>query len=176
MNQKILHLNDRHIFLIGMMGSGKTTIGQLLAKKIMLPFIDTDAMIEHSEGLSIQEIFSTKGEEYFRSLEVKCLENILNSKSGQIIACGGGLPIISGVMEQMKRAGIVVFLASDPELAYNRIQAQSHRPLLGQIESFSQLYNSRFPTYKNANITCAANGTPDEVVLLVLNALTQFEF
>ncbi|MFM7466596.1 MAG: shikimate kinase [Crocinitomicaceae bacterium] len=176
MNQKILHLNNRHIFLIGMMGSGKTTIGQLLAKKIMLPFIDTDAMIEHSEGLSIQEIFSTKGEEYFRSLEVKCLENILNSKSGQIIACGGGLPIISGVMEQMKRAGIVVFLASDPELAYNRIQAQSHRPLLGQIESFSQLYNSRIQTYKNANITCAANGTPDEVVLLVLNALTQFEF
>ena len=176
MNQKILHLNNKHIFLIGMMGSGKTTIGQILAEKLQLPFKDTDALIEDSEGLSIQEIFSTKGEEYFRLLEVKFLENILNSMSSQIIACGGGLPIISGVMEQMKRAGIVVFLACDHELAYNRIKAQSHRPLLGQIESFKQLYNSRFPTYKNANITCAANGSPDEVVLLILNALTQFEF
>ncbi len=176
MNQEILHLNNKHIFLIGMMGSGKTTIGQLLAEKLQFPFIDTDAMIEHSEGLFIQKIFSTKGEEYFRLLEVKCLENILNSKSGQIIACGGGLPIISGVMDQMKRAGIVVFLACDPELAYNRIKAQSHRPMLREFESFKQLYNSRLTTYENANITCAANGSPDEVVLLVLNALTQFEF
>lgn len=176
MNQEILHLNNKHIFLIGMMGSGKTTIGQLLAEKLKFPFIDTDAMIELSESLSVEELFLTKGEEHFRSLEVKCLENILNSESIQIIACGGGLPIIFGVLEQMKKSGIVVFLACDPEVAYNRIKAQSHRPLLREFESFRQLYESRLTIYSKADITCAANGSQEEVLALVLNDLTQFEF
>ena len=85
------------IFLVGMMGSGKTTVGQMLANELSLPFFDTDEILTSIEDRSIPEIFSQNGEEYFRSLEKELIDNWKISDG--IVATGGGLPCFNDLME-----------------------------------------------------------------------------
>ena len=138
---------DKNIVLIGMMGSGKTTAGKLLAHRLRRPFVDTDALIEEREGRSIPEIFQRDGEAFFRSLELE-LSRELSGQSGLVIACGGGLPTQAEAIAALKQNGLVFWLDRDPGGTYDGLNT-SHRPLARSgREDFIRRYQSRAPIYR----------------------------
>src|SRR5215216_5287440 len=98
------------IYLIGMPGSGKTTLGKQIAEDLGFPFIDLDTEIENREGKSISEIFSHKGEDHFRVLESTLLKELSSSSHNVVIATGGGAPCYFGGMETMNATGLTVFI------------------------------------------------------------------
>ena len=102
-------MTQKRIFLIGMMGCGKSTLGPLLAKQFDLPFLDIDALIEQREGRSISQIFSEQGEFHFRQLEQQELNGLPDVP--QIVACGGGLPCFEDNLLRLKQKGLVIYLA-----------------------------------------------------------------
>ena len=103
----------KNIVLIGMMGSGKTTVGQLLAGRLKRTLVDTDKLIEAREGMTVSEIFATQGEIYFRSVEAGVAQ-ALSLRQDLVIACGGGLPLQEAAMAALKESGAVVWLDRDP--------------------------------------------------------------
>lgn len=148
------------IFLIGMPGSGKTTLGQQLATHLQLPFIDLDEEIVQAAQKSIKEIFEQEGEDYFRQLESDLLKNSTNRFSEFVMATGGGAPCFFDNMEAMKKAGIVVFLNTSLETIQARLAGQeiTKRPLMKDIKldqfvaSFKTKFDQRMPIYQQANI------------------------
>jgi len=122
------------VFLIGFMGSGKTTIGKKLAKKLSLEFIDLDAEIEKKEGRTIGQIFDLFGEDYFRIKEHEILLE-QSSNNNILIACGGGTPCFFDHMQMMNNTGITVYLKFSPEALYSRLEnAKTKRPLLKNMD------------------------------------------
>ena len=118
---------DKKIVLIGMMGSGKTTVGKLLAQRLRRTFVDTDALIEEREGRSIPDIFQRDGERAFRALELKISQE-LSGQNGLVIACGGGLPMREKAIAALKQNGLVFWLDRDPGETYDGLNI-SYRPL-----------------------------------------------
>ena len=138
---------DKSIVLIGMMGSGKTTVGKQLARRFRRLFVDTDALIEEREGRSIPDIFTWDGEEAFRALERK-IACELSGQSGLVIACGGGLPMQDEAIAALKENGLVFWLDRDPGETYDALDV-SGRPLAQSgRDSFIQRYQSRAPVYR----------------------------
>jgi len=119
----------RTIALIGIMGSGKTTVGQFLAKATGLPFVDSDREIEREAGSSINEIFAREGESGFRERESRMLDRITSSQTGCVLSTGGGAPTIPRNAEMLRSRCLCVWLYISPERAASRAQA-STRPLL----------------------------------------------
>jgi len=118
------------IFLIGYMGAGKSTLGKTLAQKMKLTFIDTDCFIENRYHRKISDIFATDGEEYFRILERRILQEV-SEYEDVIISTGGGLPCFFDNMEIMNKAGITVYLkTSVSELAARLRTSKTARPIL----------------------------------------------
>jgi len=156
----------RNIFLIGMMGSGKSTIGALLAEQLGYHFIDTDAFIEKQEGQSVAEIFRDKGEAHFRKLE-KALVDELPSENA-VIACGGGLPCYNNLLENIKQNGVVVYLKGNPDQLYKRISTHTNRPLLADINGFRLLLKDREAWYENADVVVSAEVSLDDVLVNIL--------
>ena len=148
---------DKNIVLIGMMGSGKTTVGGLLAKHLRRPFADTDALIEEREGRSIPDIFARDGEDAFRAMELK-LSRELSGQSGLVIACGGGLPMREEAIAALKQNGLVFWLDRDPAETYDALDV-SGRPLARSgREDFIRRYQDRAPVYRrwaDHTIPCA---------------------
>ena len=103
----------KNIILIGMMGSGKTTVGGLLSQRLGKQLVDVDNLIEAREGMTVAEIFESQGEGYFRSMEAG-MAQALSLREDLIIACGGGLPLQEGAMSALKQSGIVIWLDRDP--------------------------------------------------------------
>ncbi len=121
---------NENIFLIGFMGSGKSTIGRMLAKALNSLFLDTDDWIEEHTQKSIPEIFSSQGEEYFRLLEKKALEHLATG-TGQIIATGGGMPCFYDNIKTMNQYGITIYLRMEPKDLLQRLRNETaKRPLL----------------------------------------------
>lgn len=119
------------IFLIGFMGSGKTTLGRPLAARLGYDFIDLDRAIETGEGRSISEIFATDGEGCFRYLERKYLEEIIGHYKTAVISTGGGTPCFGENMALMNANGVTVYLKIAPRMLANRLQmAKVRRPLV----------------------------------------------
>ena len=138
---------DKNIVLIGMMGSGKTTVGRLLAQQLRRPFVDTDALIEEREGRSIPDIFQRDGEGAFRAMELK-ISRELSGRSGLVIACGGGLPMQDEAIATLKENGLVFWLDRDPAETYDSLNT-SHRPLAQSgREDFIRRYQDRVPIYR----------------------------
>jgi shikimate kinase len=127
------------------MGSGKTSVGKILARQIFKDFVDVDTVIEAEQNTSISDIFETKGEEYFRSLEQKCI-NELTQKKGQVIATGGGLPIYSSISEK----SLVIYIDADFDVILRRLPAKEHakRPLLQDEPRARALFKERINIYK----------------------------
>ena len=121
----------RNIILEGFMGSGKSTVSELLADKLELELLDTDQAIEEAEGRSISDIFAEDGEEAFRGMETQLMDMVVSEHLGQmVISLGGGLPLREENRELLKKAGKVVYLRTSPETVFKRLQGDDTRPLL----------------------------------------------
>lgn len=162
----------KSIVLIGMMGAGKSTVGQYLANRLKMQFIDIDSTIEKFEQMSITQIFETKGEEYFREIEQEYI--MTTFKDNSVIALGGG----AFEDKQTRRFLInstVIYLKTSPNIIYERIKNDTSRPLLKSnmsIERISEIYNIRKINYEKADITINTdNKTSKEIVEEILEVM-----
>jgi len=119
----------KNISLIGFMGSGKSTIGKILADNLNYLFIDTDKLIEYIYGISISDIFKISGESYFRSIENKIISKIYCNKNC-VFACGGGSFNNEDNIKIIRQNSLVIYLSMTEEEAYNRLKDSKNRPLL----------------------------------------------
>lgn len=143
------------IFLIGMMGSGKSTIGSALAEMLNRPFLDTDIEIERLEGRSVTKIFEESGEVYFREKEQEWIMHMPNQSA--VVACGGGLPCFYDNIELLKSKGMVVYLEGKQEVLFERIKNTSQRPKLRTLLDFEHLLKQRKSYYEKAHVKIDAN-------------------
>ncbi|NTV97202.1 MAG: shikimate kinase [Thiobacillus sp.] len=138
-----------NIFLVGLMGAGKTTIGRMLAKHRGLEFLDSDHEIEARCGVSIPTIFEIEGEEGFRRREV-CIIDELSRRHGIVLGTGGGAVLNPHNRERLKARGIVVYLRCHPHELYQRTKHDRNRPLLQTEDPLARLqalYEQRHPLY-----------------------------
>lgn len=127
------------IFLIGFMGSGKTTVGKSMANKLQLKFIDLDNYIEEITGKEISEIFEEKGETVFRQIEKKALNEVLKTNNF-VLSCGGGTPCFFNNMENMNKKGVTVYLKYPAGKLKSRLLPNIRkRPLLNDIHTQEDL-------------------------------------
>lgn len=163
-----------NIILCGFMGSGKTTVGKLLAKETGRRFADMDGYIEKKEGMSVSEIFSQRGESYFRTAETEA-SKALSIESGLVIAAGGGTVLEPQNTDAFKSNGIIVMLDANLESVKNRLKDDNTRPLLqksGRETATRNLYNERRAVYESAaDIKVCADDLPDAVVLSIRQKL-----
>lgn len=140
-------MDARNIVLIGMMASGKTTVGGLLAAALGRPLVDTDALIEEKEGRTIPAIFAADGEGYFRDRERETAQDLAR-KTGLVIACGGGLPLRPDAMAPLKETGLVFWLCRDPGVTYDS-GVLGDRPLAQDGRAaFLERFAQREPVYR----------------------------
>lgn len=141
-----------NISLIGMMGSGKTCIGELLAKLLNMSFVDTDEQIIKSEKTSINQIFAQKGETYFREIETATLKNVLNFNN-QIISTGGGIIKSDENLSLLKKKSVVFYLKASPDILFERIKNNKERPLLNvenMKDKIKTILQDRISQYEKA--------------------------
>jgi len=165
------------IFLIGYMGSGKTTIGKLLSEKLGYSFVDMDAHIEEKQFKSVSQIFAEKGENEFRILEKQCLQKV-GLFENVIISTGGGAPCFFDNMDFMNSQGLTVYLKLTPEELKDRLE-NSHankRPLLAErkgnelLQFITEGLAKREPFYLQAALQ--VNGTEEETVSKICHFLS----
>jgi shikimate kinase len=138
-----------HLLLVGMMGSGKTTVGRLVARRLGRPFLDSDAEVERSTGRSVAQIFAADGEAAFRVEERRVLEEAVASPAPAVIAVAGGAVLDPHNRSVIEHAGTVVWLRADPATLARRVGDGRGRPLLGSDppEALERLAEERTPLY-----------------------------
>ena len=144
----------KNIILTGFMGVGKTSIGTRLARDLGYTFVDTDELIEADQKTTITEIFAQKGEPYFRDVETRIIRTVLEN-GNQVVSTGGGAVIRDDNREAFKEAGLVVCLTARPEVIYERIKHETHRPLLkvpDPLAKIRDLLESRATFYGQADL------------------------
>jgi len=154
-----------HIWLIGLMGSGKNAVGAVLAERLGRPFYDIDARVEDGYGRSVSDIFFIEGEDAFRSLESEALAVIATEPDG-VVATGGGSILAEDNVEAMRDGGTVVLLDVTPETAAERITDTNSRPLLtgDSREMLSDILADRVVAYRvAADVVVDANDDIDTV-------------
>ncbi len=162
----------KSIYLIGFMGAGKTTIGQVLATKLNIPVFDTDTVIENNMNMEITEIFQEYGEGHFRALEKKVLKDL--PVHDAIVTTGGGIVKDQANIEWMKENGFMIFLNADPEIIWDRLENDTTRPLVKQKkkEEVIELFKTRLPLYDQAHISVNTTGlTLEDAAESVYNAI-----
>lgn len=155
-----------HIVLVGFMGTGKSTVSELLAERLSCAAVDIDAVIVEREGMPIPEIFASKGEAAFRAAESEALDDVLRRKELQVIATGGGAVLAERNRELMLESGFVVNLHASAELIISRVSQDSSRPLLqGDVSGrVHKLLEERKHAYDFAHCTIDTdNMTPSQV-------------
>ena len=146
--------NIRNIALCGFMGTGKSSVGRLVAEALHFAFLDTDTVIEARSGKSISQIFEEQGEAAFREWEKRIVKE-LELRDRTVIATGGGLVIDPDNLASLKSHALVVCLWASPETVWSRVKNQSHRPLLNEadpLEKIRTLLAQRAPCYKQAGV------------------------
>jgi shikimate kinase len=163
------------IFLTGFMGAGKTSVGKQLAKRLNIPVVDTDQLIEQKIGKSINEIFAEEGEAAFRKYEREILKTL--PLENVIVTTGGGMVIQKENRDWMKKHGIVIYLHCEPEEILRRLASDETRPLLKQQnkqEQIKRLWIERLPYYQEANFLIhTTNKTLAEIVDDIVTMLKQ---
>lgn len=167
-------LKGVNLYLIGMMGAGKTTLGRILAKELGYRFVDTDELIEQVAGQSITEIFATEGEAAFRETETKVLAEVSAYKK-LAISTGGGIVVRQQNWSYLHH-GIVVWLDVPVEQLYERLREDTTRPLLRDpdpLAKLQSLYESRQRLYAQADvhILTGAGETPEQLAPRVLEEI-----
>lgn len=165
-----------NIFLVGMPGCGKSTVGRALARRLQLPFTDSDAVIEARIGGSIRGYFDQHGEEAFRDLEQAVLEELTRAPAG-VLATGGGAVLRPANRAHLRARGTVIYLRSAPDRLYRRLRHDTRRPLLqvaDPLKRLRALHAERDPLYREcAHFVLDAHGS--SLAMLVNRILMQLE-
>jgi len=168
---------NKSIALIGLMGSGKTTIGVRLARRLGLPFVDSDAEIEIAAGHTVNEIFEKFGEEDFRVGERKVIDRLISDKPS-ILGTGGGAYMDRETRKRLNKKTITVWLKADIKSLVERTGRRNTRPLLKQgnpQEILTRLARQRYPVYGQSDITVeTGNGPHEHVVNNIIHQLNHF--
>ena len=155
-NEKLNHkILNKSVFLVGIMGCGKSSIGSRFAKLWDIDFFDVDKLIEKEEGLSVSKIFGEKGEKYFRDKELEVINKLISDKPS-IIATGGGAFINDDIRKLILDKAISVWLKADFNIVLERVSRKNTRPLLekgNKEEILKELFEKRTPYYEKADIT-----------------------
>lgn len=161
---RLFHYN---IFLIGFMGTGKSTVSRYLSTRFSMESVEMDAVIAKRKGMRISDIFAKFGEEYFRNLETNLLIE-MQSKSNTVVSCGGGVPMRETNVKEMKKNGRVVLLTATPNTIYERVKDSHDRPLLEghkNIPYIAQLMEARREKYEAAaDIVIATDGRSESQI------------
>ena len=126
-------MTDAHLVLVGLMGVGKTSVGEVCATRLDRPFVDTDDLVETAAGMTIADVFAYYGEARFRALEREAVTDACASPVPAVVACGGGAVLHADNRRRLKTAGLVVWLQAPPEVLVDRVgrgHARAERPLL----------------------------------------------
>lgn len=160
-----------NLYLVGFAGTGKSTIGRLVARELGFAFYDTDHEIEQRQGKPVAQIFAEEGEAAFRELERRVVAEQLPA-AGSVVACGGGLIVPAGRLELLKAKGVVVCLHAPVEVLVERTRRTAHRPLLAgedREKKVRDLFASREPIYRRAGTMVLTGGrTKHDIVEHVL--------
>lgn len=155
------------ISLVGLPGSGKSTVGRQLARRLQLPFADSDHVIEQRIGCPIRDFFEREGEQRFRDIEEQVLDE-LTRQSG-VLSTGGGAVLRSGNRERLHARGKVVYLKSTPEELFRRLRHDTQRPLLqvsDPLQRLRDLYADRDPLYRETAHFVIDTGRPSVATLV----------
>lgn len=161
-------LGQRAIVLVGMMGSGKSSVGRRLAGRLGLPFVDADTEIETAAHMTIPEIFAQRGEAEFREGERRVISRVLTTRAPLVLATGGGAFMNAETRERVKELGISVWLKAEPDVLMRRVRKRSNRPLLQTADpeaTLRRMLSEREPVYALADITILSSDEPHEVVV-----------
>ncbi len=158
---------NRPIVFVGLMGAGKTSLGQALAKKLDIGFVDSDHLIEEREGCTIAELFANKGEAYFRECERHTILGVAAQKDIKVIGTGGGAFMNDITRQVIQEKTLSVFLNADFDVLRQRIGDGHSRPLLknNPDDVLRQLINERYSIYKQAHISVSSYDEPLEETL-----------
>ncbi len=157
------------ISLVGMPGSGKSTVGRHLAKRLSCQFVDSDAMIEQRLGESVRSFFDREGEGAFRLIEQDVLRQLLLNPQRQVLATGGGSVLAPANREILREHSTVIYLRSSPEELFRRLRNDTQRPLLQVNDPRSrlrELYRQRDPLYRSMAHFMIETGRPSMVMLV----------
>ncbi|MCF3652143.1 shikimate kinase [Synoicihabitans lomoniglobus] len=156
-----------NLYLVGFMGTGKTTIGRAVAYRLRYQLFDSDHEIENAQARPISEIFATDGEAAFRQMERKFIET--GHPAGQsVVACGGGLVVQPGMLDLLKSKGVVVCLHASWETILRRTSTNKNRPLLDVEDPMARiqtLYKEREPIYKRADVVILTDHRPTSDII-----------
>jgi len=160
-------LGPRSVVLVGMMGSGKSSIGRRLAARLAVPFVDADGEIEEAAGMSIAEIFEQHGEPYFRAGEARVIARLLDH-APRVLATGGGAFMNRDTRAAIRQKGVSVWLKAELEVLMKRIKRRGDRPLLKTDDpaaTLTALMAERYPVYAEADLTVLSRDVPHEAIV-----------
>ncbi|MGO9545883.1 MAG: shikimate kinase [Rhodomicrobium sp.] len=160
-------LGQRSVVLVGMMGSGKSSIGRRLANVLELPFNDADTAIEQAAGMTVEEIFRNHGEPEFREGEERVIKRLLQA-GPQVLATGGGAVISGKTRAAIAHSGISIWLRAPVELLLHRVSRRDNRPLLKTPDPravLTRLLEERAPYYAEAHLVLESRDAPHETVV-----------
>lgn len=167
-------MTPKNIVLVGFMGTGKSSVGKILAKKLGRRFVDVDAWIEDSERTKIRDIFESRGEAAFRVLEKAAIAHF-SAEEGLVLTTGGGAVLDPDNLAALRTNGVIVALMATPETVYQRVRHSRHRPLLNGEDMFSEirrLMEIRRPHYEGADLRFDTDGcTAAQVAVMIAGAL-----
>jgi shikimate kinase len=160
-------LGTRSVVLVGMMGAGKSTIGRRLSARLRLPFLDADTEIEAAAGMSIPDIFESRGEPDFRDGEARVIARLLDGGPG-VLATGGGALMREETRHRIRDKAVSIWLKADADVIMRRVKRRSDRPLLqtGDPEAtIGRLIGEREPAYRQADLTIWSRDVPHEKIV-----------
>lgn len=161
-------LGQRAVVLVGMMGSGKSSVGRRLASRLGLPFVDADSEIETAAGMTIPEIFAQRGEAEFRDGERRVIARVLATRAPLVLATGGGAYMNSETRARISELGVSVWLKAEPDVLMRRVRKRSNRPLLQTADpegTLRRMLAEREPVYALADLTVISRDDPQDVVV-----------
>jgi shikimate kinase len=160
-------LGARSVVLVGMMGAGKSTIGRRLSLRLGMPFLDADAEIEAAAGMSIPDIFESRGEPDFRDGEARVIARLLDSGPA-VLATGGGAFMRKETRDRIRDKAVSIWLKGDADIIMRRVKRRSDRPLLQTADpeaTVGRLISEREPVYRQADLTIASRDVPHEKIV-----------